>query len=87
MIVAITDGIPFASSNLSPRLRVKQIFRLKEVFNIHPLVTKPDCSSTDTYIDTFDTMLDRHIVEPVKFKPMVGFFHFIFHIITFWFFS
>jgi len=87
MIIRLADRIPLAPSNLFPRLRVKQVLVFKEVFNIHPLVTKPDCSSTDTYIDTFDTMLDRHIVEPVKFKLMVGFFHFIFHIITFWFFS
>jgi len=52
------------------------------VFDIDPLVTEPDCSSTDTNIDTLDTMLDRHIVEPVEFKLMLGLFHFIFHIIS-----
>lgn len=81
MIVAITDRIPLAPSNLSPRLRVEQVLRLKVVFDIDPLVTEPDCSSTDTYIDTLDTMLDGHIVKPIEFKLMLGLSHFIFHII------
>ena len=81
MIVAITDRIPLAPSNLSPRLRVKQMLVFEVVFNIDPLVTEPDCSSTDTYIDTLDTMLDGHIVKPIEFKLMLGLSHFIFHII------
>ena len=87
MIIRLADRIPLASSNLSPRLRVEQVVISKVVFDIDPLVTEPDCSSTDTYIDTLDTMLDGHIVEPVEFKLMLGLSHFIFHIITFWFFS
>jgi hypothetical protein len=87
MIIRLADGIPLAPSNLSPRLRVEQVVISKVVFDIDPLVTEPDCSSTDTNIDTFDTMLDGHIVEPVEFKLMLGLSHFIFHIITFWFFS
>jgi len=87
MIIRLADGIPLAPSNLSPRLRVKQVLVFEVVFDIDPLVTKPDCSSANTNIDTLDTMLDRHIVEPVEFKLMLGLSHFIFHIITFWFFS
>jgi len=81
MIIRLADGIPLAPSNLSPRLRVKQVVVFEVVFDIDPLVTEPDCSSTDTYIDTLDTMLNRHIVEPVEFKLMLGLSHFIFHII------
>jgi len=81
VIIRLADRIPLAPSNLSPRLRVKQMLVFEVVFNIDPLVTEPDCSSTDTYIDTLDTMLDGHIVEPVEFKLMLGLSHFIFHII------
>lgn len=87
MIIGLADRIPLAPSNPSPRLRVKQVLIFEVVFDIDPLVTEPDCSSTDTNIDTLNTMLDRHIVEPVEFKLMLGLFHFIFHIITFWFLS
>tara|TARA_R110002050_G_scaffold284148_1_gene433157 strand:- start:247 stop:444 length:198 start_codon:yes stop_codon:yes gene_type:complete len=65
VVVAITNGIPLAPSNLSPRLRVEQVVISKVVFDIDPLVTEPDCSSTDTAIDTFDAVLNGHIVEPV----------------------
>ena len=51
------------------------------VFDIDPLVTEPDCSSTNTNIDSLDTMLDGHIVEPIEFKLMLGLSQFIFHII------
>jgi len=81
VIIRLADRIPLAPSNLSPRLRVEQVAICKVVFDIDPLVTKPDCSSTDTYIDTLNTMLDGHIVEPVEFKLMLGLSHFIFHII------
>lgn len=81
MIIRLADRIPLAPSNLSPRLRVKQMLVFEVVFDIDPLVTEPDCSSTDTYIDTLNTMLDGHIVEPVEFKLMLGLSHFIFHII------
>ncbi len=81
MIIRLADRIPLAPSNLSPRLRVKQVRVFEVVFDIDPLVTEPDCSSTDTYIDTLDTMLDGHIVEPIEFKLMLGLSHFIFHII------
>lgn len=80
MIIRLADGIPLAPSNLSPRLRVEQVAICKVVFDIDPLVTEPDCSSTDTNIDTLNTMLDGHIVEPVEFKLMLGLSHFIFHI-------
>lgn len=81
MIIRLADRIPLAPSNLSPRLRVKQMLVFEVVFDIDPLVTKPDCSSTDTYIDTLNTMLDGHIVKPVEFKLMLGLSHFIFHVI------
>jgi len=80
MIIGLADRIPLAPSNPSPRLRVKQVLIFEVVFDIDPLVTEPDCSSTDTNIDTLNTMLDRHIVEPVEFKLMLGLSHFIFHI-------
>ena len=79
MVIAVAYGIPLASFNPFPRLRVKQVVIYKVVFDIDPLVTDPDCSSTDTTIDTLDIVLDGHIVEPVEFKLMLGFliFHFI----------
>jgi hypothetical protein len=65
MVVRLADGIPLASSNLSPRLRVEQVVICKVVFNIDPLVTKPDCPSANTNVNTFDIIQYAHIVKSV----------------------
>jgi hypothetical protein len=65
MVVAIADSIPLATSNLSPRLRVKQVTHGEVVFDIDPLVAKPDRPCTDTYIDTLDTINDTHVVKSI----------------------